>query len=118
MAAAVSQRGQRQPEGAISERAVPDHTLPVLAALSFSLVTPHELGSSHFTWLYRQMFYVALAVAPPSLTFVLVSQPVLTTSTHVVAWPHGDQVLSGGPVAHKARAEPQNPENGTADDHF
>ena len=26
------------------------------------------------------------------LTFVLVSQPVLTTSTYVVAWPQGDQL--------------------------
>ena len=29
-------------------------------------------------------------------TFVLVSQPVLTTSTYVVAWPQGDQFLGGG----------------------
>jgi hypothetical protein len=35
------------------------------------------------------------------LTFVLVSQPVLTTSTYVVAWPQGDQLLGGGPW-HKA----------------
>ena len=30
-----------------------------------------------------------------SLTFVLVSQPVLTTNTYVVAWPQGDQFLGG-----------------------
>ena len=36
-----------------------------------------------------------------TLTFVLVPQPVLTTSTHVVAWPQGDQLLGGGPW-HKA----------------
>ena len=45
-----------------------------------------------------------------TLTFVLVSQPVLTRSTHVVAWPQGDQILGGGHVTHGARAEPQNPE--------
>ena len=31
-----------------------------------------------------------------TLTFVLVSQPVLTTSTYVVAWPQSDQFLGGG----------------------
>ena len=36
-----------------------------------------------------------------TLTFVLVPQPVLTTSTYVVAWPQGDQFLGGGPW-HKA----------------
>ena len=46
-----------------------------------------------------------------TLTFVLVSQPVLTTSTYVAAWPQGDQILGGGHVTHGARAEPQNPEN-------
>ena len=39
------------------------------------------------------------------------SIPVLTTSTYVVAWPQGDQILGGGHVTHGARAEPQNPEN-------
>ena len=33
--------------------------------------------------------------------FVLVLQPILTTGTHVVAWPQGDQLLGGGPW-HKA----------------
>ena len=28
--------------------------------------------------------------------FVLVSKPVLTTSTHEIAWPQGDQFLVGG----------------------
>ena len=36
-----------------------------------------------------------------TLTFVLVSQPVLTTGTYVVAWPQGDRLLGGGPW-HKA----------------
>ena len=45
-----------------------------------------------------------------TLTFVLVSQPVLTRSTHVVAWPQGDQILGGGHVTHGAKAGPQNPE--------
>ena len=35
------------------------------------------------------------------MAFVLVPQPVLTTSTYVVAWPQGDQLLGGGPW-HKA----------------
>ena len=30
------------------------------------------------------------------LNFALVLQPVLTTSTQVVAWPQGDQFLGGG----------------------
>ena len=30
------------------------------------------------------------------LTFVLVPQPVLTTSTHEIAWPQGDQFPGGG----------------------
>ena len=29
------------------------------------------------------------------LTFVLVSQPVLTTGAYVAAWPQGDQFLGG-----------------------
>ena len=44
------------------------------------------------------------AISLPSLlplTFVLVSQSVMTTSTYVVAWPQGDQLLGGGPW-HKA----------------
>ena len=36
-----------------------------------------------------------------TLAFVLVPQSVLTTSTHVVAWPQGDQFLGGG-AWHKA----------------
>ena len=36
-----------------------------------------------------------------SFTFVVVPQPVLTTSTYVVAWPQGDQVPGGSPW-HKA----------------
>ena len=37
----------------------------------------------------------------PTMTFVLVSQPVLITNTYAVAWPQGDQLLGGGPW-HKA----------------
>ena len=58
------------------------------------------------------MWYSASAKA--SLTFDFchsTSIPVLTTSTYVVAWPQGDQILGGGHVTHGARAEPQNPEN-------
>ena len=58
----------------------------------------------------RVLSTVLMSVAM-TLTFVLVSQPVLTTSTYVVAWPQGDQILGGGHVTHGARAEPQNPEN-------
>ena len=38
-----------------------------------------------------------------TFNFVLVPQPVLTTSTNAVAWPQGDQLLGGGPWHARAR---------------